>query len=50
MSKGSGRRPTQISSQEEDLRWELINPKTTKKRKKAILALLEKLKEEKIKQ
>ena len=44
MSKGSNRRKSQISIEQENLRWELINPKTTPTRKTQILQQLQKLK------
>lgn len=36
MSKGSRRRPTQISRMEEELRWELIKSTTNEERKQQI--------------
>lgn len=43
--KGPDRRPTQIDSNENDLRWELISKKTSPERKQEIIEILEKLKQ-----
>ena len=40
MGKGDKRRPRTIGSQEEELRWELMNSKTTQKRKEEIIKAL----------
>ena len=45
MSKGSKQRPSFISEQEADLRWELIERDTTEKRKLEIIKELKRLKE-----
>ena len=42
MSKGSGRRPQQITDEEAKLRWELWQKGTTAERKREIKAALEK--------
>ena len=46
MSKGSNRRKSQISIEEENLRWELIKSTTTAARKKQILKQLDKMKKQ----
>ena len=40
--KGDRQRPSQIDKEEESLRWELIDKKTTKERKEEILRILDK--------
>ena len=46
--KGDKRRPQQISSYENDLRWELMSSKTTQERKCAIIQELEEIKHQKL--
>jgi hypothetical protein len=45
MSKGSSRRPRQISAQQEELRWELMSSKTTPERKQEIKKILASMKD-----
>lgn len=47
MSKGSKQRPSFITNEEFELRWELMSSDTTEERKLAILKQLQKIKEEK---
>lgn len=39
--KGSWQRPTSVSTEEKDLRWELMSSKTTPERKEEIKVILD---------